>query len=38
MKNALIGFAMMALLAACASKDPVATTKVEPMNAQGVNG
>lgn len=29
MKNALIGIGMMVLLAACASKDPVATTKVE---------
>ena len=29
MKNALIGIAMIFLLAACASTDPVATTKVE---------
>ena len=29
MKNALIGIAMVVLLAACASTDPVATTKVE---------
>ena len=29
MKNALIGFGLVVLLAACASKDPVATTKVE---------
>ena len=41
MKNALIGFAMMALLAACASKDPVATTKVEdrtPVSSTGTTG
>ena len=29
MKNTLIAFGLMVLLAACASKDPVATTKVE---------
>ena len=41
MKNALIGIGMMALLAACASKDPVATTKVEdrtPVSTTGTTG
>ena len=41
MKNALIGIGMMALLAACASKDPVATTKVEdrtPVSSTGTTG
>lgn len=41
MKKALIGIGMMMLLAACASKDPVATTKVEdrtPATGTGTTG
>ena len=40
-KKALIGIGMMVLLAACASKDPVATTKVEdrtPATGTGTTG
>ena len=38
MKNALIGFGLVVLLAACASKDPVATTKVEDRNPAPTTG
>ncbi|MEO8383857.1 MAG: peptidoglycan-associated lipoprotein Pal [Betaproteobacteria bacterium] len=37
MKRVLLGFAMMALLAACASKDPAPTTVAAPSPATNVN-